>query len=276
MDWSTNGWVSCTQSGSRGLYIYINDVTFLTTHSLTHSLTHLIMTPWSLFTFQVTVEFPDSACCPILDIESYPREEYRSGKCFTGLAETEWYWSRNSFFILDGNHETLMKCSKKTGSANNSMHFCTGKIKDLYNKPQIVWITLGYLCKSKIGKSLRGFKYHFKWIMLSNTTFCEPMRESLVVGSVRCRNYYKYTTFPNFYGSLSQDEALNPLSVALAFHSKPLGQRHCHKHFEYLICQAFFPHCPITGMCFIEFGRVLTHGPPVSRSPYFFVSFYPA
>ncbi len=195
----------------------------------------------------MTIQFPESACCPILDVESFPREEYRSGKCFTDRATAEWVWSRSSFFVLDNAHETLMKCVKETDSANNSLYTCTGNIQDIFLKEQLVWFTLGYRCNSKKGKSLQGFSYHFKWTQLSNTTQCEPMKFDLVGGSLGCKKYFQYTTFPNFYGSQSQDDVLTPLSGFLGAHSNP-SDISCHKDYEYIICQAFFPHCPVSGM----------------------------
>ena len=176
-------------------------------------------------------------------MESFPREEYRSGKCFTDRASTEYVWSRSSFFVLDNDHETHMKCSKETNFGNNSLHTCSGKITDLFLKPQLVWFTLGYRCNSGKRKSLKGFKYHFKWTQLSNTTQCEPIKFDLIGGSFGCRKYYEYTTFPNFYGSESPDEVLNTLNVI--FRSLFTS---CHKNYEYILCQAFFPHCPVRGM----------------------------
>ncbi len=194
--------------------------------------------------FQVIFEFPAAACCPILDIESFPRLEYRSGKCFTDRANSEWFWSTNSFFFLDGEHGTVLTCKKE-----NSSHICTGKINDLLIEPKIMRFTLGYLCDSLERKSLKGFKYYFKWLQLRNSTSCRPMKyDSLASGFLQCTKYYKYTALPNFYGAGSQEEVLNTLTIITSTLSTSTFQTSggmCHKDIEYLICQAFFPHCPV-------------------------------
>ncbi len=142
-----------------------------------------------------------------------------------------------------------MTCTKANGAKNDSLHICTGNINVLLIEPKVMRFTLGYLCDSREGKSLKGFRFHFKWLKLSNSTGCQPIKsDSLASGFLQCTKYYKYTTFPNFYGAGSQEEVLNTITLITTtlstMKSETTGGM-CHKDIGYLICQTFLPHCPI-------------------------------
>ena len=191
--------------------------------------------PSMSYEFMLNVEFPTSACCPIVHLRHNESNHCTIPDCcFDGnLVQQLQAYYRNKFFELNQKRSRFVNCIVTSG-----LQTCHVKIKGLSYVPRKVHLDFGYLCDDR-NISLKGLKYSVSDVVIKNTTTCEPVPKNLK--PFQCEKFYSHTTFPNIFGHFNKLETLDSIDL---LRNIIRGDRlPCHKHLFYLVCQTFFPRC---------------------------------
>ena len=200
----------------------------------------LFKAPNLYYEIKFTIEFDKINCCPTLDVQSYPREEFSSGRCFnSSTVYGELIWFKNSIFVLDPTKENAASFIKCNLNEQKERYTCKLTVQGLNHRQKKSFLALGYFCGEK-RKSLQNTSMEVEILHEANTTVCEPIEKSR--SALACENYYTHVAFPNLWGHYKQTEAAQALELVKTVfeHAKTL----CHEHIFYGVCQAFFPACP--------------------------------
>ena len=190
--------------------------------------------------------FKEEMCCPVVNFfsnlparfERTPSFFFGNNRCLLKSAiDGVVFWTKGSIFILPNNTKGYGNCELTSGD-----YICNISSVLLDYEPKIRWLTFGYPCGEQ--KNLLRFQYEFN-VTMKNTTQCELQQMPENIDDdfyFQCNRFYKYTTFPNVFGHRSQEEVYRILQT---IHLVIQNLDHsCHKHFDYMLCQAFFPRCP--------------------------------
>ena len=191
-----------------------------------------------IFEFVLNVEFPTSACCPIVHLR-YNQTNHCTipDCCFDGdLVEQRQAYYRTKYFLLyqnDNQKSIFVNCTLALGH-----HICHVKIKGLSYNQKPVWLDFGYPCDDR-NNSLKGLKYSVTDVINKNITTCEPVPN---VEPFMRKQFYSHTTFPNILGLFNTLETLDYIDLLRnIFRADRLP---CHKHLFYMVCQTYFTRCP--------------------------------
>ena len=191
-----------------------------------------------MFEFVLNVEFPTSACCPIVRLRyNWTNHCTIPDCCFDGnLVHQLQAYYRTKYFLLyqnDNQKNIFINCTLTLGH-----HICHVKIKGLSYDQKPVWLDFGYSCENR-NNSLKGLEYSVTDVISKNTTTCEPVPD---VKPFMCKQFYSHTTFPNILGHFNTLETLDYIDLLRnIFHADRLP---CHKHLFYMVCQTYFTRCP--------------------------------
>ena len=196
--------------------------------------------PSLLFEFVLNVEFPTSACCPIVHLrQNHTNQCVEPNCCFDSITVQKLQaLYKTKYFQLQRNdiqgRSTFVTCNVALDH-----HVCQVKMKRLNYVPKIPWLDFGYPCDER-NNSLKGLKFSVSNMLIKNSTTCEPVPKN--TPPINCGQYYSHTTFPNVFGHFSTFEILETIDMMRTIvHSNRIP---CHKHLFYMICQTFFPRCP--------------------------------
>ncbi len=200
----------------------------------------LIVTPNLHYEVEFTIEFDKSKCCPVLDLQSYLRQEFSSVSCYDpDTVYRELVWFKNSIFILDPTKENVENFIVCNLNEVTERYTCKLRVEGQNYEPKQRYMALGYLCQNKT-ISLQNIVMEANILLDTNSSKCEPIERSR--SALSCENYYDFVSFPNLFGHYKQTEAAQAVDL---FNTLLKGSKSpCHKHLIYILCQAFFPQCP--------------------------------
>ncbi len=199
--------------------------------------------PARYFDVKGTAIFPKRACCPVVRAEpitSFINLSYHWRCIRTQLFLSGSQWSPGGMYNLNPRkaNRKFVQCSE-----HMDKYICTFTIKYQWYDPYLIGIFIGFLCddyNENQKLSLKDLHAEIDLNVVSNISQCERIIEG--TSSLHCENFYKYVSFPNLMGHLSQSEAKQTLDLFASLLNRDSGP--CYQHQAYFVCQGLFPQCP--------------------------------
>ncbi len=226
------------ESTSRNLQKYqLENTTWFRKQLSTYPVRHL--------EYDLHVEFPANACCPIIvivgefiDPAVWARGCYDNVRDNIRLATN---WLKHTFFNLATWKEENSNLQCAFNSTTETIRCDVLGIAQRYHIPFQRSINIGYPCNE-----VRSMSQFHIWIELyneKNETACESMiDDNFHEDAVKCNQFYGYTSFPNAFGDWTQQDAARAMDVVNQYFSK--NEKPCHKYLTQFACMLFFPSCP--------------------------------
>ncbi len=198
--------------------------------------------PLLYFKLDFSATFSIDNCCPVMYFST--RNGLYTDGCFhPDIEKVNDKWYKNSLFFLNPLQTSETSNVECTINSDLNLNYCISKyIVDQEYTPMNHYIYLGYPC----GKQKNGTHIDLQINMHEekNETTCTETKDfSQFSSSIKCKDFYQFTSLPNAFGDTTQADANKAMEI-FSIYFDYNRSKHCHKYVMKLLCTIFFPMCP--------------------------------